>query len=96
MILAVRNKQPQITFGLGQFTKTVAVGERVNVWQGQTYLAGRYNSVLKTTLIPKKESEYHYILTPYLVGIYEIYIEVSTKDNSMKRKSNKIILTVVE
>jgi hypothetical protein len=86
MIKNVQNRQPLITFDLGQTVKAVPVGTVVKIWQKTIYGEGYLLNGLPNTGSQEVNADTE--------GTFEVTATVTTPEG-LELKSNVIILIVV-
>lgn len=96
MILAVINKKPAISFGLGVTELEVSTGQAVTLWLDQIYNSEYSTSIERPGSITNVEvNKNKYTLTPTVAGSFDIYLKLVTPDKKRIINSNIITLTVV-
>lgn len=92
-IMKARFKSPKISFGLDETEKTISLGDSVDVWNSSVFNSNYSMSVL--TIIPNVViGNSKFIITPAVIGEYEIQLLASNKGRTIEVKSNTIKLIV--
>ena len=98
MILETKNKPPFIHFGFNQISKTIELGQVVEVWQDNLYS----DELEITSTTVTKVNENHFTIEPVAIGTINIKVTLSTKTTKAYRTklresidSNTITLTVI-
>lgn len=95
MIIELRNKQPFIHFGFFEVSKTIPVGQSIDVWLQTLYLEKAYEFEISASTPSEQMSAYQYRFSPP-AGTYKIklFVYLIDKANPKTLESNTIILTV--
>jgi len=91
MIQNELNRKPVISFGLGVFETTIALGDSVTIFQNEIYNTETFELIFN--LMAKNVYQFDY--TPTLTGDYDLKVNLVTKDGKINMESNTIILHVI-
>ena len=91
MIINQKYKRPILSFGLGELTKTIALGDSVTFYQNQVYNTDVFNHIY----LGLNQNMYAVTITPVSAGTLTIQSTIEKKDGSIIVPSNKITLTIV-
>jgi hypothetical protein len=93
MILKARKIRPVITFGLGEYTKTLSIGDKFYVYLQGIYKE-TYNFQIVTDLDGVKINRTTWELEIKTSGVFTVKVYMFTSNNSVQRYSNTLTITV--
>ena len=97
MIQNARHKAPIISFGLGQSTIDVPIGQTVTVWQSVLYREDTYaGNIAGDELRFEVMDNNQYTIYCDTAGTFDVRVSMSSLDKKINLISNKIILNVID